>query len=459
MFSELSSGLPFAGEHVKTGLTQVKKASFPNFLSGTLLLTLVLGILPSTAQDHLIIPSLEFPCLSSSGGNVLWLCSNSFLTRVDQNGIAQFNLKTDLHIDTITSIAANQDGGVWLGGDFGVGFFNGTVLRRYTFKDGLFDKQIHQVYCSCQGHIWVATSSGPFVLLDNHFYVFEPLKNKKVLRVFENDRDWIFLTSSGFEVSKKQKRFFRSRIFLILVTILGLGLMSAGSFFWFRRFKTHVEWKANLIRVEQQGLLAQMNPHFIFNALNSVQRYIMNKDQESAHDYLQKFSSMMRKVLENSCRPTIVLSEEIEMLNLYLQIESLRFDQGFDFEISVKEDDIWQLEIPTMLIQPFVENAIWHGLMNKATRGKISLTFSKLNEKLLRCEIQDNGIGRKKAEDLKSKASVKHKSRGTDIIRKRIELLNLKSRQKINCDTIDLETQGQGTTGTLVRLVIPVSQV
>ena len=109
-----------------------------------------------------------------------------------------------------------------------------------------------------------------------------------------------------------------------------------------------------------------------------------------------------------------------------------------------------------MLLQTFVENAVWHGLMKKESRGSITLRFSKINRKYILCEIEDNGIGRKKAAELKSKDRFKHKSKGTEIVKKRIELLNLKARQKITYETIDLEEQDPRRTGTLVRLQIPV---
>ena len=150
------------------------------------------------------------------------------------------------------------------------------------------------------------------------------------------------------------------------------------------------------------------------------------------------------------------LSEEISTLELYLQLENLRFDNGFDFEITVKDDDIWQFEIPAMLLQPFVENAVWHGLMNKDGHGKIEIRFSKLNNKFVLCEIEDNGIGRKKAAEHKSKERIRHKSKGTEIVKRRLELLNLKSRQKISCETIDLEENNAQRSGTLVQLEIPI---
>ena len=344
---------------------------------------------------------------------------------------------------------------IWIGSQNGLWVFDGDQFREYTYKDGLFNKNIHDLYYSSSGQIWAATSGGPFTLIDGHFYVFEPLKNQKIFSVSENATSWLFHTENGLRIFNKEKHFLDSFGYKIAVFILIVMAITILIIWALRRFKANVEWKTDLIRVEQEALLAQMNPHFIFNSLNSVQKYILASEMESANSYLQKFAGMMRKVLENSSQSVVTLSEEISTLELYLELESLRFDNGFDFEIHVMDDDIWQLEIPTMLIHTFVENAVWHGLMKKETRGKIDIRFSKINNKLILCEIEDNGIGRKKAAEYKSIERAKHKSKGIEIVNKRIDLLNFKARNKITCETIDLEKQHPDQTGTLVRLQIP----
>jgi hypothetical protein len=363
----------------------------------------------------------------------------------------------DLPCDSLTAFTFDEEGRIWIGSENGLWVFEGNQFREYTFKDGLFDKDIHDLYYSSNGQIWVATPSGPFALVDGHFYVFEPLKDQKILALSENASNWLFLTENGFRVFNKEKRIFDSVYYKLAVLTLLVIALSVLIFWVLKRFKINVEWKANLIRVEQDALLAQMNPHFIFNSLNSIQKYILANDKETAHTYLQKFAGMMRKVLENSSRPVITLSEEIATLKLYLELESLRFDNGFEFEIAVEDDEIGQLEIPTMLLQTFVENAVWHGFMNKESRGKIDLRFSRIDKSNILCEIEDNGVGRKKAAEYKSKDQIRHKSKGTEIVKQRIGLLNLKARQKITCETIDLEEKNPDQTGTLVRLTIPVA--
>ena len=417
-----------------------------------------MAIVPATivAQNHDPISPPQAKSLIPGQKSSVWLTTDSDLIQNTNDSLIHHLKDIGLPYDSITAITFDGNGRIWIGSKNGLWVFDGNLLREYTYKDGLFDKDIHQLYYSSEGHVWVATSAGPFALLENHFYVYEPLKNLKILTISENANNWFFMTENGLSIFKKKKSFFEMLYVKILAITLLLTTLSAIIFRGIKHFKTNMEWKANLIRVEQLALLAQMNPHFIFNSLNSVQRYILANDKESAHNYLQKFASMMRKVLEKSSQSTITLSEEIATLELYLQLESLRFDNGFDFEITVLDKDIWQFEIPTMLLHTFVENAVWHGLMNKESRGKIDLRFSKINKKLILCEIEDNGIGRKKAAEHKSKNRVKHKSKGTEIVKKRIELLNSKAKQKIRCETIDLENNNTQRTGTLVRLEIPV---
>jgi len=417
----------------------------------------VMVIVPATMiSQHdfaFSIPDLQIPI---SGHNI------SKSTDSSQKQYSSDSFNDDLKLiglssDSITAVTFDKDGRTWIGSDDGLWVYDGKFFHEYTYKDGLFDKYINQLYCSSKGQIWVATRSGPYVLIENHFYVFTPLKNLNIYSISESSTNFYFLTENGIRVFGKDKDFFELFYIQILIIVLIL-IGSVTLLLWgLNYYKSKIEWKANLIRIEQDALLAQMNPHFIFNSLNSVQKYILANDKESAQDYLQKFASMMRMVLENSGQSRITLSEEIAALELYLQLESLRFDNGFDYEITVQEKDIWQFEIPPMLLHTFVENAVWHGLMNKEGRGEIKLRFSKLSNKVILCEIEDNGIGRKKAAEYKSKSTFKHKSKGTEIVKKRIELLNLKSRQKITCKTIDLEKIDTERTGTLVRLEIPVT--
>ena len=175
--------------------------------------------------------------------------------------------------------------------------------------------------------------------------------------------------------------------------------------------------------LEIQALRSQMNPHFIFNCLNAINYFILSHETEAASDYLTKFSRLMRMIMNHSRHSLITLAEEVEILELYLGMEVLRFKNAFDYEISIDETiDADDVRIPPLLLQPFVENAIWHGLMHKEERGLLSISMVVEDDTLV-CFIRDNGIGRKRAAQLKSKSAEKHKSMGLQITAERLALL------------------------------------
>jgi tetratricopeptide (TPR) repeat protein len=214
-----------------------------------------------------------------------------------------------------------------------------------------------------------------------------------------------------------------------------------------------IKTKAEL---EQTALLAQMNPHFIFNALNSIQYYILSKETEYAYDYLAKFSKLIRQVLINSEQNTIALNKEIETLQLYIELEQRRLKNRFDFEINYADDfPAHDITIPTMLIQPFVENAIWHGIMNmpEEKKGKLTLNFN-LNGKQLKISVEDNGIGRKEA--ALRKVNNDYKSVGVMFTQKRLELLKAVSKQQSEIVITDLTDANGNATGTKVEILMEI---
>ena len=167
-----------------------------------------------------------------------------------------------------------------------------------------------------------------------------------------------------------------------------------------------------------------MNPHFIFNCLSSINRFILKNETEAASNYLTKFSRLIRTVLTNSKKPFISLEDELEMLRLYLEMEKLRFKDSFDYSITfINAIDDGNVFLPPLLLQPFAENAIWHGLMHKEGQGKLEFELS-IDDRVLTCAISDNGIGRIKAAALRSKSAEKQKSLGLQITKERLALLN-----------------------------------
>lgn len=218
------------------------------------------------------------------------------------------------------------------------------------------------------------------------------------------------------------------------------------------------EYKQKVNEVTFSALRSQMNPHFIFNCLNSIKLYTEQHDTEAASLYLTKFSQLIRGMLDSSQAENIDLAKEIKLLNLYIELEGMRVKQKLKYNIQVDGNiDISFIEIPPLLIQPFVENAIWHGLMPKEEGGTIDIHFSLSNNKQhLVVTVKDDGVGRARAAEFKSKAAVIHKSHGTKITEDRIRLLNEKYKSNAEIYITDLTDTDNIPAGTLVTIKIPL---
>jgi tetratricopeptide (TPR) repeat protein len=250
----------------------------------------------------------------------------------------------------------------------------------------------------------------------------------------------------------------KQRLILLLVAAVAISIALIAILIfrlWRNTRKEKVNIEKQKIAMELKALRAQMNPHFIFNAINSIQHFILENDSKAAHLHLSKFSQLIRKVLENSRFESIPLAEEIRMLELYLELESLRFSSKFNYRISVDSSiDTEKFLISPLIIQPFVENAIWHGLMHlKDKQGELLIGFEKANGSL-KCIINDNGIGRKRSMELKKGAL--HESMGLSIARERLQIVNMLNKAKTSMNLID-KTNNDGTpSGTIVELFMPV---
>lgn len=215
------------------------------------------------------------------------------------------------------------------------------------------------------------------------------------------------------------------------------------------------EFSRQLAQAETKALRSQMNPHFIFNSLNSINSFVLDKKHELASDYLIKFSKLIRLILYNSRSETITIDKELETLKLYVSLESARFDNKFTCSYQVADDvNVGSVMIPPMLLQPFVENAIWHGLMQKEGEGCITIDIKKQDEEFLNISIVDDGIGREKAAELKSKSAT-HKSHGMKVTSQRIEMMNKLNSTSAHVTIFDLHDEQGRATGTKVELIIP----
>ncbi len=225
-----------------------------------------------------------------------------------------------------------------------------------------------------------------------------------------------------------------------------------------KKEKLKSEYEKKIANVEMSSLLAQMNPHFLFNSLNSIDSYIIRNESGKASEYLNNFARLMRLILQNSRSNYITLKDELEALELYMQMEGLRFRDKFEYSVKVGEGiDTSAIVIPPMLIQPYVENAIWHGLMHKhdGTKGKVEIIISTDDHKL-KCVVQDNGIGRDKAEEIKAgKSGNRKRSMGMQITRDRIDMINKMYGSNTKVEITDLADPGGKPAGTRVELTIP----
>ena len=216
--------------------------------------------------------------------------------------------------------------------------------------------------------------------------------------------------------------------------------------------KMQTELQHHATELEMQALRAQMNPHFIFNCLNSINRFILKNETEAASNYLTKFSRLIRMALTHSKKNFISLEDELEMLKLYLDMERLRFKDAFEYSIIFKNSmDIGNVFVPPLLLQPFAENAIWHGLMHKDGPGHLEVEL-RVEKKILICVIKDDGIGRSRAAEIKSKTIQKSKSMGLQITADRLALLNQENEPPTSFTIEDIYNDEGSPTGTKVVL-------
>lgn len=254
-----------------------------------------------------------------------------------------------------------------------------------------------------------------------------------------------------------QTWWFRTTIGTLLLALIA-GLVFGYVWRIRSRERERAAVQQKLAKVELQALRAQMNPHFMFNTLSSIQHYITINDTEPALRYLSKFAKLMRRIIENSKKAVISLKDEIDALELYLQLESLRFKDKFDYQIKVdKSVDPNYDMIPSMLIQPYVENAILHGLTRKEKDGLLTITLER-EDNLILCQIEDNGIGRAASAEI-NKARVKtHKSRGLSITQERLKILNTANNSPLSVEIIDLADEQGNASGTRVKIFIPAGR-
>jgi tetratricopeptide (TPR) repeat protein len=268
-----------------------------------------------------------------------------------------------------------------------------------------------EIYIELKDSIMTADKNKALVEMETKY---DTEKKDNSIKLLNKDKE----IQSGIIEKQKVTRNFMWAGFGAFTVFSGISL-----FFYYQKKKSAFDVKVQ--EVEMTALRAQMNPHFIFNSLNSIHRYMQQNDHRNASEYLIKFSRLMRLILENSRFQEVPVEKDMTALDLYMQLEALRMDHKFKFEIIIDpEIDTESTLIPPLILQPFVENSIWHGIQHKEGNGKITIQLKKEGE-MINCSVEDNGVGRKKATEMKVKApNHKGESLGMKITNARIDIIN-----------------------------------
>lgn len=431
---------------------------------------------------------------------IFWIITNNGLSRFDPKDgqFSNFDVQDGLFSNefNINSIIETTSGEILLGGVNGVNaFLPQSTLR--TSKTPV--ARITQFIChgDTASYDIPITDTIRLKSLDNTFSISfslldyqNPFKNQFKYYLDNFDRDRTTLPPGFYQVDYRRvppghytfhvsgannlgasgeeavlniiiiPAWYQTFLFKFLVVFISLALV--GSFILLRLNSLHnrheiekqlLTTQAELIRSQKFALRSQMNPHFIFNSLNSIQNFVLKNDVDSANYYLSNFSILMRKVLEYSQYNFITLAEELEMIQLYLKMEKMRFSRKFDIEIKISQDiDQHLVRIPPMLLQPYLENAILHGLQLIKHKGLLQVLVED-HEDFMTILIIDNGIGREKARAIRERTG--HKSKGLANIEKRIQLYNKISEKHLSVNIVDLFDENGEPAGTRVEIKVP----
>ena len=294
---------------------------------------------------------------------------------------------------------------------------------------------------------------------EKDFFRSMSYSGSKVLTDFKTGENEIYLRTDNERldqiISVKVNPDNRNIYYFIFISALVLGLLYliAKAIIDANKVKEQEKTSINkkISELQLASLQAQMNPHFIFNALGAIQYFIQTQDSDKADEYLSDFAKLMRKILESSKKKYVSIKEELKMLELYIGLEKLRFEDMFDYEIVVEEEIDVEMKIPPMIIQPIIENAINHGIYHLTDRqGKLTILLAEKAEACIMLTVTDNGVGRKKAQELRSKI---HASRGMQIVKERIETINKTEEMKVELFTDDL-VDNDLPKGTEVKIII-----
>jgi len=427
--------------------------------------------------------------------NAVWLSSNKGLSRYDLSNNSVKNYDINAQVQSLEfnegAFLKSKDGTMYFGGINGVNYFNPKNLKQNNYAPKV---EIYKIKIFEEDYPYISnlTRDNPLKLTyKQNFVGFEfvainfsnPEKCLYKYKLEGVDKDWVYTTKSRYAkyinlspgvytfyvkaanedgVWTKEAQFIKIEIsapfwrelwFLLLVGLLLAGIVTFAIIQRAKRVRN--KYNVRVLDLELKALRSQMNPHFIFNSINSIQYYILNKNPKTAYSYLSKFSTLMRLILNNSIVDFITLKEEVEALNIYLDLEKMRLEDELDYTIEISDDLVLsETLIPSMIVQPYVENAILHGLAPKEIDRKLHISMKK-KENQVYCVIEDNGIGRAKAKELNASRTRKHDSAGMTVTKGRLELLNRANFDNLSVSIKDLLNADGVAKGTKIEIYIP----
>jgi ligand-binding sensor domain-containing protein len=425
--------------------------------------------------------------MTEDKNGILWIAGNTGLIRIDKNEVKIYGIAEGLTSNDIFKVAASPDR-LFFSTNEGIASF--PVNTRLENKNA--PAIITRAFTASGRHVddlshIVLNHDENAITIDFDVFTFKE-NSSKLAAVFTNSDDTIQSEGNTISLNNLWPGTYELKVFArnhnavlskIPATVKFTILQPFWHTWWFllscvllatvliyffvlsivRRIRRNEEEKTKINKLiaesQMSALQAQMNPHFIFNAINSIQGYVLKKDRRQAYDYLAKFSKLIRMVLNNSRLKWLTLEEELETLNLYLELERLRFDNSFDIDLDLDTNiNLQETMIPAMLIQPFVENAIWHGLMNLQSRkGKLKIRIIQEGN-YISVTISDNGVGREAAKKIRAAS---HQSAGMHITEERLLMINkLQESEKASIEITDLFDEHKMAAGTKVEIKIPI---
>ena len=330
-----------------------------------------------------------------------------------------------------------------------------TKSLDYAKEIGVLDQTYHSEKLVSELFAFQNNPTQSLVHYKNYIVARDSITNEEINKKFlRAEMDFEYRNKEALLI-EKNKRQRQLTLFSIIGTLLVIGLVFV--IFNRRQVKRRLTLQKEVAEYEQKALHLQMNPHFVFNCLGSISSFIVQNGTDSALKYLSKFSKLMRLTLEYSKGALIPIDKEVESLQNYLELEQLRFHNKFEFSINSSNNVEFNMGLPPLLIQPFVENAILHGMVPKEGNGKIDVNFDVQNGQLV-CSITDDGIGFTKSKEMKENSVKAHQSMALDITKKRLEIMEATISKSAQIEIKELE-ENNVVVGTRVTLRLPIQYI